>query len=117
MICSAAWGKRSPQKLREQQEGLAPNKTKTLGLSQGWDDEQEMAIDSSEGATQSSSLPAKAPGRRVLGSRHGCTWDERCSSLPSALFSGVANLRPDVPQHTFTKVLSLQAEIQSTDFH
>ena len=69
MICSAAWGKRSPQKLREQQEGLAPNKTKTLGLSQGWDDEQEVVIDSSEGATQFSEPSTQPSPTQTLSQR------------------------------------------------
>lgn len=108
-------------KVREQQEDSAQNKTKTLGLTQVWGDEtlaeQEVATDSSEVATHSFLLSSQAKGwGRTLGGRPGCTWDGRYSSLPSALLRGVANLGPDVPQHTFTKDLPLQAETQSTEF-
>lgn len=59
-----------PGKVREQQEDSAQNKTKTLGLTQVWGDEtlaeQEVATDSSEGATQSSSPPRQKGGGEHL---------------------------------------------------
>ena len=59
----------APWKLREQQEGSAQNKTKTLRLSQGWDDEQEVVTDSSEGATQSSEPSTQPRPTQTLSQR------------------------------------------------